>query len=499
MTSGARRDCMIVLLGLVVAAGIARVLVDQPALAIMGVVAGTLALAFVVLPLPFDRIVLVCLGIVLIGYAFFGRAFAYLRVGPLFIGEVVLCLGLLGVLTHRKRGAALQSPLGWLLIVYMCWGAACTIPYLGTYGTMALRDAVLWGYGWFAIMVLTLMRRSRWLALVPELYGRWFPRLLLWIPLGLLFTRAADRYLPIDHGDSAPLDFVKAGDAGVHLAGIAVFVALGLYSGRTSLMSTSRQGFPWFVWALWSLGFAFVASINRGGLLAVVTAMSVIVALRPVEIAPRIIRGMGVAGCLAIGLIVFDFSLDVGRGRTISPRQVAMNSLSISGHGGASELEGTRRWRLTWWEEIVAYTVGGDYFWTGKGFGINLADDDGFQLSSGTLRSPHNGHVTVLARTGVPGIILWGALQIGYGVSLVASGRRARRRGDERWSRLTFWVLAYWMAALVNSSFDVYLEGPQGGIWFWCVFGLGLALMDTEKLRQVKSSPVITRAYAGAA
>jgi hypothetical protein len=36
-------------------------------------------------------------------------------------------------------------------------------------------------------------------------------------------------------------------------------------------------------------------------------------------------------------------------------------------------------------------------------------------------------------------------------------------------------ILAYWLAMLVNASFDVYLEGPQGGIWFWSVFGLGLA------------------------
>jgi hypothetical protein len=37
------------------------------------------------------------------------------------------------------------------------------------------------------------------------------------------------------------------------------------------------------------------------------------------------------------------------------------------------------------------------------------------------------------------------------------------------------WIFAYWLAALVNASFDVYLEGPQGGIWFWSVIGLGIA------------------------
>jgi hypothetical protein len=30
------------------------------------------------------------------------------------------------------------------------------------------------------------------------------------------------------------------------------------------------------------------------------------------------------------------------------------------------------------------------------------------------------------------------------------------------------------LALFVNASFDVYLEGPVGGIWFWSVFGVGI-------------------------
>ena len=39
------------------------------------------------------------------------------------------------------------------------------------------------------------------------------------------------------------------------------------------------------------------------------------------------------------------------------------------------------------------------------------------------------------------------------------------------------WILVFWLAMVVNASFDVYLEGPQGGIWFWMIFGLGLAAL----------------------
>jgi hypothetical protein len=37
--------------------------------------------------------------------------------------------------------------------------------------------------------------------------------------------------------------------------------------------------------------------------------------------------------------------------------------------------------------------------------------------------------------------------------------------------------LSYWLAFMINVSFDVVLEGPHGGIWFWTVYGVGLAAL----------------------
>jgi hypothetical protein len=47
---------------------------------------------------------------------------------------------------------------------------------------------------------------------------------------------------------------------------------------------------------------------------------------------------------------------------------------------------------------------------------------------------------------------------------------------------------------MVNATFDVYLEGPQGGIWFWCVFGFGIALMEVQ--RWGYTSPFINRNFS---
>jgi hypothetical protein len=52
--------------------------------------------------------------------------------------------------------------------------------------------------------------------------------------------------------------------------------------------------------------------------------------------------------------------------------------------------------------------------------------------------------------------------------------------GAKEWANLNIWILIYWGAAMINGSFDVYLEGPQGGIWFWSIIGFGIVVAEVE-------------------
>ena len=165
-------------------------------------------------------------------------------------------------------------------------------------------------------------------------------------------------------------------------------------------------------------------------------------------------------------------------GRPATIDQIMENITSIFSSSPDDGLQGSKEFRLRWWGSIVDYTVFGDYFWTGKGFGVNLADADGFQANAdGSLRAPHNSHITTLARMGVPGFVLWFLLQGAFGVGLLRSVLALRRAGDAGLATVGAWILVYWFAMMVNTSFDPYLEGPQGGIWFWSVFGLGMVVM----------------------
>ena len=52
---------------------------------------------------------------------------------------------------------------------------------------------------------------------------------------------------------------------------------------------------------------------------------------------------------------------------------------------------------------------------------------------------------------------------------------------------MNLWILSFWLAFMVNAAFDVYLEGPQGGIWFWCLIGFGIAALEAQRAERSES------------
>jgi hypothetical protein len=437
------------------------------------------------LPEIFLRVLLV----VLAGYALFGRSFAYIGVPPLYIGELTMGLGVLAAAASGAIVLVASSPITWLIAAFATWGALRTAPYLATFGVDALRDAVLWGYGGLALMVAACVLRTGALSSIVTGYGRWILPLAAWSPAVLLLSRLLGASAPNMPGTDLPLFSAKSGDFGVHLAGAATFLLLGLGRAASSRSGVRLRSAAF--WSLWLVSMLFVASLNRGGFLSVLTALSIVALMRPFTIGTKIVFGMTAVVLAAIAVVTLSALLnDSSRpdteieGRSISPRQVVDNVLSISGGDAPGDLSNTRTWRLDWWRSILDYTFFGEYFWKGKGFGLNLADDDGFQVSlpdEAPLRSPHNVFMTVLARMGVPGLLLWLGLLSIFGISLVAAYARARSVGAAEWAGVDLWILAYWIAFLVNGSFDVVLEGPQGGIWFWCIMGVGLAALEAQR------------------
>jgi hypothetical protein len=461
-------------------------------LALVGLIALGVVVYMAMLFTALPRIFLGALGIGLLGYAFFGRSFAYLGAPPLYVGELMLLLGLVAALASGRLLAAARSPIVWSIAALSLCGAAQTVPYLRLYRIDALRDAAVWAYGLFTVLVAACLLNTGFMDAALTHYGKWVGRFVAWAAVAGGIAQFWDVPLSMP-GTHQPLLSAKWGDVAVHLAGAATFVLLGL--DRARFVGGDSPRVRRAFWAFWLLGVLFVATLNRGGFLAVLTALLIVAVLNPLAVGRRLaLYGGACAAGLAIFLLI-SANLSGGHKlsdnpekRQISPAQVARNILSIVGHEQSSDLGGTREWRLEWWRHIREYTIFGRYFWTGKGFGVNLATDDGFQASdpdfpdAAPLRSPHNVHMTVLARMGVPGTVLWIAFIGCVVVSLLLGHLRARAAGEQRAAQVLLWILAYWSAFIVNASFDVCLEGPQGGIWFWSVTGLGVTAVEQQRL-----------------
>ncbi|WP_095509599.1 O-antigen ligase family protein [Rubrivirga marina] len=401
---------------------------------------------------------LVGLGWLLLAYALLGRGAAYLGVPPVYVGELAMGIGL--ITAGARLSLAARTPLVQLLVVFMLWGAACTAPYLSTYGVAALRDAALWGYGCFAIVVAALLledpERLRDVILRYRRFVVVFGAL-AWLVLAIKGQGLA---LPRVPGTDIAIVEVKSGDTLVHVAGAAAFLLVGL--GRPRLV-------------LIALLAVTPLLANRAGMLSCAVGVGIAVALTPFASKPARLVYLGLVALVALAL--FQPTVTLGD-RTVSGDIVVEKIESIVAPEDTGRLSNTREWRLEWWSKIVGYTVGGPYFWAGKGYGVNLSVDDGFMSAAGeSLRSPHNSHMTVLARSGVPGFLLWAALHLGWLASMLVHYARSRRAGDRTWMAVFAFLIAYWTALMVNASFDVVLESPMGAIWMWTLFGTGVAAM----------------------
>jgi len=401
----------------------------------------------------------------LAGYALLGKGFAYVGYPPLLVGEVALVLGLCALLRSGTGFAPLATFPSLLLLALISWIVLRTVSGFGQYGLDAIRDSVIVVYGLYAFIVIAmLLEKPERLQWVVECYGR-FAWLYGLIGGSLTYvTTGFANVLPIWPMSGVSIVYVRLGEAAAHLAGVAIFVLLGLRK----------------VTLLWLVALAvgiLMITPSRGAMLACVVPICAAIVLGGQL--HRFVKPLLFAAALLILGYLAGVEIPLSGGRSLGPEQIVNNFESILGSSQSSNLDGTKLWRLRWWQAIQDYTFHGPYFWTGKGFGMGLAEADGFvvgqELGGPLVRSPHNAHLTILARSGVPGLVLWLGTGIAWFAMLARSMVTARRRGDTRWANLFLWIGCYAGAIIIDASFDVALEGPMLGIWFWCLFGLGIA------------------------
>ena len=420
---------------------------------------------------------------VLLGYVLMGKGFAYLGVPPLYIGEIAFLAGVVVFLRTRCLAASLATLPALLLVAALVWVLLRTLPFVGEYGFDALRDSVIIMYGGFAFIVIgLLLEDGRRIKTVLRYYGIMlvsFPAMLV----GFWLTKYWLDYIPLLYGP-VPIVNIPASAVGTHLAGAMVFVLIGY-----------RKMSPLWV-VVWFATLVLVGATNRGATLAVII---------PVGFAMLMLgrfRLMLITAVTAVCILTVLYVVESSLGqydeaansieRSVSAHQIVENAKSIITQSG-QQTDGTKQWRLNWWQIIIDDTIHGSNFWTGRGFGINLAVADGFLETNSSndqpTRSPHNAHMTILARAGVPGVVLWALVNVSWFGMLMGAMLTACARGHREWAKLFLFVGCYAAAILINATFDVVLEGPMQGIWFWCLFGFGIGSVMIYRAQPFAESP----------
>jgi hypothetical protein len=175
----------------------------------------------------------------------------------------------------------------------------------------------------------------------------------------------------------------------------------------------------------------------------------------------KLLKFVPIIMVIGMGLFVaIDIQGDA-QGRTISLSQITDNFSSIVSTNIDGNLVENKVWRLIWWAKLVNESFTLQHFFVGKGLGMSLAGND-ISNTDDNLRSPHNFHLTILARFGYLVFITW----IIWLVSLFKPLFTKKLAGK------TLAITSILLAFIINGSFDVFFEGPMGAFPFWTFVGL---------------------------
>jgi hypothetical protein len=413
-------------------------------------------------------------------YAMFDRGFAWFHVPGtvLFVGEMVIALGVVAMVSSRVRlGPVIRrQPALTLLVAWMLWGVGLMVLHLPRYGLDAVRDSAIWYYGVVAVFAVFLLvsdpsRLGRW---VHGLHRAILP-LLLWLPVAIVLNAAFANRPPLVPGSQISIFSHRPGNIAVWSVAIIGFIWL-VDRERPRLTAGQRVAYTSLA-VITLLGSGLQA---RGGMVAAVFAIMLMLFLMR--------RNRGQLGLLLAGLAVTLVSLALitnvriplseGHQREISAEQLALNLLSIlrTDAGGDRQVR-TTEWRLRLWDAVFDDVVNESPF-IGFGPGPDLGELYGVSgpQTGPPLRNPHNSHLGVTARMGFVGAGLWVVLWLVWVIVLHGVRARFRAAGRPQEAGFVGWLVVVALATLINAVFDPTLEGPQVGVWLWMIFGTGVGV-----------------------
>lgn len=399
-------------------------------------------------------------------YTFFNRGVAYT-----YLAEITWLLGIVLVVRYRKQLYLARDKSMLILLVLLGLNLVYIARGFLEYPVMeVVRDSFMLNYAGFVVIIALLKPFHKQILSGFAVVYTWFP----WVVGAIFLLRAWNPYWnEVALFGGIPLFVYKNGDLAVHL----LISTILLLTGKLQLKPRM------YVLQLIITAYLFLltATFNRGGMLSFLVGISVyFFYIRKTDFAKSIFRYLRLAPILlliAVPLYTATKIEDKTQGRNTGLKQLEQNFTSIVNRNIEGGLNDNVLWRLAWWGKIIDYTILGPYILHGKGLGVNLSVDDDIPMEDDSLRSPHNFHMNILARFGLPIALLWLLWIYLIFKPLFKEGLTTQR---------LFYASAI-LAFLVNATFDVALEGPMAAMPFWIFVGLYLDEGAHEKLQTTLS------------
>lgn len=130
-----------------------------------------------------------------------------------------------------------------------------------------------------------------------------------------------------------------------------------------------------------------------------------------------------------------------------------------------------------------------DHPLVGVGFGQPLLTI--IDMNNGTVtRMPHNSSLSVLARLGVAGILVWIAFHFCLIRRFIGALRQRKRCADPLAAAFIVWAFLFYVLFMIGSFVEASFEFPSGAVPFYFFTGFSLGVLRTHfsgKSREVRS------------
>ena len=389
--------------------------------------------------------------LVLLLYVFFNKGVAYS-----YSAELLLVIGIFILFINRKYLELGIDNKQILVGIFILVSSLFILVGIFQFPILnVLRDSLAFQYAWFTFIIYFFKNEYDFIWQKTIQIYKWVP---LVIFLNFILFYFIFLYLPPINifGDQNIITY-KNGDKAVHLliSTILMFLYADKYSRRWVVANT----------ILITINFLILLAFTRSGSLAYILSLFSFFFFSKEKILNeslrKLLRYVPIIMVIGMGLFVaIDIQGDA-QGRTITLSQITDNFSSILSSDIDGSLTDNKIWRIVWWVKLVNESFTLQHFFVGKGLGMSLAGND-ILNSDENLRSPHNFHLTILARFGYFIFIAW----IIWLVSLFKPLFTRKLTGK------TLAITSILLAFIINGSFDVFFEGPMGAFPFWTFVGL---------------------------